>query len=514
MFAGSLLRSRRFRSGLLSCCAALLAPASAASAQIQDWSNLGGNGRCNGLVDVVGPDGVGESDLLWQDGAFSWIAWNPVVEGRRVFIVRQSDFPQNNPPPNDATIYALDLDTGATLWTADLPFEPGDWTTWIAGVKNGRLYASRSGNGGSIAAPVYCLDAATGAILWHTAGGPSPLPPRYEILAGPYTSAVFASDGDIIFGSFRWIERIDAETGNLVWRTSRVEQVGNTTGVVIEGNAVYTADLYSGNRIGVRKIDATTGAPLYRGPLLTGGLLHNGLFIGTDGRIYLNYSQNFNVNSDFLYSFTDTGTEIVQNWRVSSGGGGEFSRWGVGADGSIYSMTWTGTQDFEAQGQLQRLDPATGAVLNTSATITADYMQIHMAVDQRGVLYVSNGNAGGLGGGMLYSFNPDLTERWSMPVTGNLNQGAPVLATDGTLIVASTDTYLRAYRTPRNPCDYDFNRDENIDLLDAQQMAQVFVGSLTPEANWLDGDLNNDENADLTDAQLLAAYVVRGTCGV
>jgi hypothetical protein len=63
-------------------------------------------------------------------------------------------------------------------------------------------------------------------------------------------------------------------------------------------------------------------------------------------------------------------------------------------------------------------------------------------------------------------------------------------------------------------CDYDFNQDENVDLLDAQQMAQVFVGLITPEATWLDGDLNGDENADLTDAQLLAAYVVTGTCGV
>jgi hypothetical protein len=57
------------------------------------------------------------------------------------------------------------------------------------------------------------------------------------------------------------------------------------------------------------------------------------------------------------------------------------------------------------------------------------------------------------------------------------------------------------------------DQDENVDLLDAQQMAQVFVGLVTPEANWLDGDLNGDENADLTDAQLLAAYVVSGTCG-
>jgi ELWxxDGT repeat protein len=63
-------------------------------------------------------------------------------------------------------------------------------------------------------------------------------------------------------------------------------------------------------------------------------------------------------------------------------------------------------------------------------------------------------------------------------------------------------------------CDYDFNRDENVDLLDAQQMAQVFVGLITPQAGWLDGDLNGDENADLTDAQLLAAFVVTGVCGV
>ncbi len=65
-----------------------------------------------------------------------------------------------------------------------------------------------------------------------------------------------------------------------------------------------------------------------------------------------------------------------------------------------------------------------------------------------------------------------------------------------------------------NPCDYDYNQDDNVDLTDAQFMAQVFVGLLTPESNWLDGDLNGDENADLTDAQLLAAFVVSGTCGV
>ncbi len=83
----------------------------------------------------------------------------------------------------------------------------------------------------------------------------------------------------------------------------------------------------------------------------------------------------------------------------------------------------------------------------------------------------------------------------------------------------STGTYRinltgTCFATPGDACDYDFNQDENVDLIDAQQMAQVFVGIITPEAGWLDGDLNGDENADLTDAQLLAAYVVSGNCGV
>lgn len=61
-------------------------------------------------------------------------------------------------------------------------------------------------------------------------------------------------------------------------------------------------------------------------------------------------------------------------------------------------------------------------------------------------------------------------------------------------------------------CEYDFNQDENVDLLDSQQMALVFVGVLSPGAGWLDGDLNLDENADLLDAQVLASFVVTGVC--
>lgn len=61
-------------------------------------------------------------------------------------------------------------------------------------------------------------------------------------------------------------------------------------------------------------------------------------------------------------------------------------------------------------------------------------------------------------------------------------------------------------------CSYDFNQDENTDLVDAQNMAQVVVGLLVANPAWLDGDFNGDENFDLTDAQQVAQAVVTGSC--
>jgi hypothetical protein len=50
----------------------------------------------------------------------------------------------------------------------------------------------------------------------------------------------------------------------------------------------------------------------------------------------------------------------------------------------------------------------------------------------------------------VYSFNPDLTVRWSVPVS-SVNIGAPAFGRDGTLIVAGTNL-VTAYRTPHASC--------------------------------------------------------------
>lgn len=58
------------------------------------------------------------------------------------------------------------VSTGQILWTFDCPFQTGDWTTVVYGAKNGRVFVGRGGNGLSASAPIYCLDAATGVVLW------------------------------------------------------------------------------------------------------------------------------------------------------------------------------------------------------------------------------------------------------------------------------------------------------------------------------------------------------------
>src|SRR6187401_802932 len=119
-----------------------------------DWTNTGGDFRRDGRTSEAGPDAA---SILWTGGRSSLIAWGPVTLGRRVFAVRQTGFPPGG-EPNGSPVVAQDLDTGAELWAAHVPYNAGDWTTWIAGARDGHVYASRSGNGASVSALLYALD--------------------------------------------------------------------------------------------------------------------------------------------------------------------------------------------------------------------------------------------------------------------------------------------------------------------------------------------------------------------
>src|SRR3954462_11087751 len=74
---------------------------------IADWNNNGGNAGRNGIVGAAGPSAATE---LWSGGRPSIIAWQPVIESNRAFMVRQTGFPPGG-EANGSTVVAMDLNS-------------------------------------------------------------------------------------------------------------------------------------------------------------------------------------------------------------------------------------------------------------------------------------------------------------------------------------------------------------------------------------------------------------------
>lgn len=410
-----------WRSTLMAVSVVLLG--AAARSEAQNWSNSGGNSGRNGLTSELGPDAA---TVAWTAPRPSIISWQPVIDGDTVFVVRQTGFPPAG-EPNGSPVFAYDLTTGAQRWRADVPFAPGDWTTWIAGARDGRVYVSRSGNGASVLAPLIALDAQSGSVLWTSAE---------RIDAGAYDGVVFAENGDLIVASFRNIKRIRAIDGSTAWTATRTCSVSGNCGGAIFGGAVYVADAVPGGNA-IRKFDLATGAFRYNGPVMTGFTIQNTPFTGPDGSIYLSRTQS-NAVTDFFYAFGDSGTAITQRWRVPAGYS-TASEFGASADGAVYSI---GPGNV-----LRKLRAADGVILDETPPLPADFSQPRIAVNASGRVFFSNG---GFSNGRFYSLNPDLSERWSIGVP-NANIGSPAIGRDGTLVIAGLDA-IRAYRTPRAAC--------------------------------------------------------------
>ena len=405
----------------------LLVPVvAAAPAAAQEWTNSGGNGQRNGLTAAYGPL---TAQLQWTSGPPSIIAWNPIVVGDRVFVVRQTGGSQlGGPPagaPNDAPVFALDLATGTQVWRSDIPYLPGQWTTWLLGHSNGLVYAARSGNSATSSSRVTALDAGTGIPVWTSAA---------TVTAGPYDGCVFTGNGDLIVASFQSIWRIRAADGATVWTASRQASTGEPSGAAIFGNAVYVADNVAGGQV-VKRFNATTGALQYQSPVMPGFVNQHHPMVGPDGTVYLNRASD-SPSVDFFYAFTDTGSALVQRWATPSARG-VFGEFACGADGSVYML--------QPGDLLTRLDALTGAVRNTyPVPLGSNGYSPRMVVDGDGRVFVTNG---AFPGGALLAFDRDLTLRWQVAVP-NVNNGGPAIAADGTLVVAGTGTDLRAYRTP------------------------------------------------------------------
>lgn len=394
------------------------------AAPLQDWSNLGGSSLRNGLVQPLGPESAA---TLWTNADDpTLIAWHPFVEDGRVFSVREAGFPQNGGAANDA-IVAYDLDTGAELWRETLPFG-GDtnveWIAWIAGVRDGRVFASRASH--QKPAPVLAYDAASGALLWTS---------TLTSEAFAYDGCAFAPDGDLLIGDHTQIARIDAATGATVWSTPRTCSVSGDCGPAASADAVYIDEVAAGGQV-ITKVDLATGAKLYQSPVMPGFLVQRTPFLSRDGgTVYFARVQN-NPAVDALFAFEDTGSALVQQWSVPAAFATPVSH-GVGPDGSVYMV--------HAGGEFVRLDPSSGAITG-SAGVLAPMSSPRVAVDAAGRVYVGNGWASTpIHDGRLWAFTADLSQQLFSVQLARPNQGGPALAEDGTLLMCDLDA-VHAWR--------------------------------------------------------------------
>jgi hypothetical protein len=434
--------------GLAALC--LLGGASLAAAQ--NWSNYGGGPERNGLSGEVGPK---SADLLWSNTndptLISWhpFVWVDPVTGQGIVVnVREAGFPSGS-AANDSLV-AYDLDTGVELWRRTVPFVSSsvDWIAWIAGISpNGILWASRSDN--SKQRPLQRYDVRTGTLLGATS---------LSTFAWAHDGAVFGPDGDIVVGDRERLVRLDEATGAVVWNITRNCSVSGHCGPALAGDALYIDQVGPGGQV-ITRVDYNTGQKLYSSPVMPGFTAQNAPFAAPGGgRVYFARTQN-NPAVDLLFAFDDNGSALTQAWSRPL-------RWttshehGIGLDGSLYT--------FLPGGELARLAPADGAVLNVTAPllVAGESYSPKTAVDQNGTVYVSNGWAGTPAtNGRLWAFDRELNPLFTLNLD-RPNSGGPALAQDGTLVLSERPA-LRAWRslatvaafffengTNQNPADY------------------------------------------------------------
>ena len=384
----------------------------------QNWTvSTGGNSFRNGSSNEYGPTG---ETLLWSGGMPSTIARSPVSDSIYLATVRISN---TSDVLNGSRIVMMDIRNGDTLWTKNLPvdFPNLDWRNRISAIRNGVVYASRSGN--SNAAYLYALDAADGSVIWKSDS---------LIDESSVEGLIFLENGDLIVGNINSVMRLNKIDGTTVWQTYRLAY-GDGAELAVYGSKIYGIinDL---TQLKVAAFDTSDGQLLYKTEAIDNGLVQQqALFLGNDGTIYLPRSQN-NPITDSLYSFTDNGGGFTQNWSIPIHYI-PFSSSGIGLDGSVYS--------YSRSGKVIRIDPITGTITDSSQVIlygNASYPR--MSIDAAGIVNVTNG---GFSDGAFFSFNADLTLRWQTPIT-NVYIGGPLIGWEGTLVICGVGSDIRAYR--------------------------------------------------------------------
>jgi outer membrane protein assembly factor BamB len=456
------------------------AAACSAVAGAEDWqTGVGGDPARDGLSPHLGPR---QRVILWEGSLPGIVAQQAIIDGDLVVTNRIASFDI----PTGTWIVAHELFTGELRWQKQLPYDfPGSsWRSRASAMRDGLVYATRAGN--TNLDYLYALDQADGEIVWQS-----------EDLVDESTteSLAFAADGDLIAGNFDALLRIDRDTGDTVWSSPRSCPTSNGCQAAVNGDRAYIWEASPEGPV-ITAFDLLEGDRLYSSAGIGGGYIQQVCpFTGPDGTVYAPRTQN-NPVTDYLVAFEDNGLGLVEKWSVPMGYT-PFASFGVGPDGTVYA--------YSADKEIIRLDPETGGVLDASIPLRAageTTLAARMAIGANGVLYVTNG---GFADGELFSFDPDLSLRWQVPVT-NVNVGGPALGPCGVLVVCGVGTDVRAYQTP---CPGDLDCDDEVGVTDFLALLAAW-GPCPAEPEPCPGDLDGDGEVGVTDfLELLAAW---GSC--
>jgi outer membrane protein assembly factor BamB len=456
-----------------------------AAAGADDWNTgVGKNSARYSLSTEVGPT---DPNVLWQGSRPAIVAQQGCAAGDLFVVPRIGSFTI----PTGTWIVAHDLYTGDERWAVQLPFNaPDEWRSRVSAIRGGQVYATRAGN--TNLAPLYALDPNDGSIIWES---------EDPIDESTTESPAFADNGDIIVGNFTSVIRISKDDGTTVWQVPRASPTSGGSQAAVFGDHVYAWEASAAGPV-VTVFDVVDGAELYSSAGIGGGFVQQlGLLVGPDGTVYAPRTQN-NPITDYLVAFDDTGTALVERWRVPLGYV-PFASFGVGPDNTVYTYT-TSEDGGSYYLTVLRLDPETGGTLDTSPPLATDFPSApRIAIDAFGRIFLTNG---GFTHGMLYALDANLTLRWSVPIP-NVNVGGPVLAQGGVMIVCGIGSNVTAYWT--EPCIGDLDGDGDIDLADLAQLLAHY-GTVS-DAGFTEGDQDGDGDVDLADlAGLLARY--GGSC--
>jgi hypothetical protein len=156
-----------------------------------------------------------------------------------------------------------------------------------------------------------------------------------------------------------------------------------------------------------------------------GGIPQCPLMVGPDGTVFVQ------KQGDNVTALQDDGTTLNFLWETEIFGNAPFSMMCVGADGSVYAPS---------EGRMIRLDPVTGAVVDSTEVISTnpDLFQLRASASANGIIYATNGENG------IFAYTPDLQMIWSDNIP-NVNTSGAALGANGLLAVAGGGSTLKVY---------------------------------------------------------------------